>query len=615
MDGSVILDLGVLVKEGVGGGHMATSMRQKVEEQISFRQSTNLVKNLLRCGLSCIAYTRALFPEPCFKRQRIQDVIVHTLQPDQPEPRRMIDWIDQGCLPSLEKRYLEEAVFTIYGMFQQEGSNPGFHLIETYNFQIRYHDNDVVMTRKSDGVEVSQSVPTKDDISQMMRSMIRSLIAMAGTLPPLPEERAFSMKLLYRDDVTPEDYEPEHFRRATSQQELRFFSRPHVTTLGAMATSFHELKLQLRNVDVNEEMAFVSIHSSGCQDQAATYAAYGACVEDINSVTLSDHIQASPSSLHWDNSANGCASSNDDESTISTGRRRAMRHRRSGRTGTSCPVIVEESAGDADVDIGRLNLANSSQSSERWRSSAPNETKGAKVKPSRVPQGVEESCLPVVGKTVASAGDDSGSASLPTEPLLPLETAKQILCSIRKRHLRRVPPQIASFPDIAQKTAVLIELHKSDERPSMDALLLELQILITLHSPISPHNLLEHFRGTHLDKSVIERHCKAANGIRIGGPRPDVNPHHTSDDETVDTATGGYGGGQPLSHQATTCTELPNVIQVHLSRNAISMSQSDAGLSQISDRSEIGSAMPNAAKRKISSSDRIIQRPCKRSCT
>lgn len=51
MDGSVILDLGVLVKEGVGGGHMATSMRQKVEEQISFRQSTNLVKNLLRCGL------------------------------------------------------------------------------------------------------------------------------------------------------------------------------------------------------------------------------------------------------------------------------------------------------------------------------------------------------------------------------------------------------------------------------------------------------------------------------------------------------------------------------------------------------------------------------------
>lgn len=76
---------------------------------------------------------------------------------------------------------------------------------------------------------------------------------------------------------------------------------------------------------------------------------------------------------------------------------------------------------------------------------------GAKVKPSRVPQGVEESCLPVVGKTVASAGDDSGSASLPTEPLLPLETAKQILCSIRKRHLRRVPPQIASFPDIARE--------------------------------------------------------------------------------------------------------------------------------------------------------------------
>jgi hypothetical protein len=47
--------------------------------------------------------------------------------------------------------------------------------------------------------------------------MIRTLVTLAGTLDAVPSERYLTMRLLYRDDYTPDDYEPEYFTAARDQ--------------------------------------------------------------------------------------------------------------------------------------------------------------------------------------------------------------------------------------------------------------------------------------------------------------------------------------------------------------------------------------------------------------
>eukprot|EP00474_Spongospora_subterranea_P008663 CRZ09121.1 hypothetical protein [Spongospora subterranea] len=261
-------------------------------EEINATQSLNLVKNLLRSGLSCIAFMRGMFSSECFKKQKISGITVHTLQPTEPEPRKMMDWIDQGCLPSVERRYLEELVFAIYGKFKSGGKDM-FCLIETYNFRVRYHENDVVLTRKAEGKQVTRTVPTKSEISQATVAMIRSLISMGGTMPPLPEDRAFSMKLLYREDVTPEDYEPLHFRPASDDNELRFFSKPEVVAIGSIATPYHELTLHSL-VPAEDEIEIAAKYSqctSNDERIPKVHPAYGANIGVGESVTLCNYIE------------------------------------------------------------------------------------------------------------------------------------------------------------------------------------------------------------------------------------------------------------------------------------------------------------------------------------
>ena len=48
---------------------------------------------------------------------------------------------------------------------------------------------------------------TKDQIKKATVQMLRTLISMATTLKTLPDERFLTMKLLYYDSRTPEEYQ------------------------------------------------------------------------------------------------------------------------------------------------------------------------------------------------------------------------------------------------------------------------------------------------------------------------------------------------------------------------------------------------------------------------
>ncbi len=60
-------------------------------------------------------------------------------------------------------------------------------------------------------------------------------------LSSIPAEHVLSMRLLYRDDVTPVNYEPEHFRALRPTDEsVEFDVEPHTMRLGQVLYVFEE---------------------------------------------------------------------------------------------------------------------------------------------------------------------------------------------------------------------------------------------------------------------------------------------------------------------------------------------------------------------------------------
>jgi hypothetical protein len=57
----------------------------------------------------------------------------------------------------------------------------------------------------------SSSLLSKERIKESTVRMVRTLVSLAQTLPSVPKERAFAMKLFYYDQITPSDYEPEWY--------------------------------------------------------------------------------------------------------------------------------------------------------------------------------------------------------------------------------------------------------------------------------------------------------------------------------------------------------------------------------------------------------------------
>ena len=74
---------------------------------------------------------------------------------------------------------------------------------------------------------------------------MRKLVVFASTLKPLPHDRFLSMRLTYRDDVTPEAYEPQFFQKA--KESLDKHCSTNKVTLGNVATEFHGLDLTFQS--------------------------------------------------------------------------------------------------------------------------------------------------------------------------------------------------------------------------------------------------------------------------------------------------------------------------------------------------------------------------------
>ena len=205
-----------------------------------------LVKNILRSSISSIAYLRYLFPEENFSDTRLAGLKLKALIPDaNPEAFAINEWIEKGVFDAIEKHYLKSLVFSIFAEFNNPAS-----LLESYTFTFTYpKDGNISMglIANAKGQQPKEfTYMTLEQIQHAWCQIVRTLITLSHTLPPLPSERHIGMRIYYYDDVTPEDYNPPGFVNADSVPAFQFVTDSECINIGgALKTKFHSLNLKL----------------------------------------------------------------------------------------------------------------------------------------------------------------------------------------------------------------------------------------------------------------------------------------------------------------------------------------------------------------------------------
>ncbi|KAL0479404.1 HORMA domain-containing protein [Acrasis kona] len=94
---------------------------------------------------------------------------------------------------------------------------------------------------------------SKKEITQSMVMMLRTLITLAQTLTSIPDSRYITMKLLYFENVTPVDYEPQFFR-AMRDDETKMFQQDFAKVkIGSIQTQYHTMNIRLRTQSAPED--------------------------------------------------------------------------------------------------------------------------------------------------------------------------------------------------------------------------------------------------------------------------------------------------------------------------------------------------------------------------
>jgi hypothetical protein len=205
-----------------------------------------LMKNILRSSLASIAYLRYLFPEENFSETQLAGLKIKSLVPKQnPEIAAMTSWLENGVFDAIERHYLRALVFSVFAEF----NNPAT-LLESYTFKFAYPSdgqmkmNLVASTKEGETKEMTYM--SREQIQQAWCTMIRGLITLSHTLPPLPSERHIAMRLFYYDDITPEDYEPPGFQQSTDAADFEFLADAETIEIGgAVKTKHHTISLRL----------------------------------------------------------------------------------------------------------------------------------------------------------------------------------------------------------------------------------------------------------------------------------------------------------------------------------------------------------------------------------
>ncbi|NWQ83132.1 HORM2 protein, partial [Columbina picui] len=232
------------------------------------QQSAVLVKRLLAVSVSCITYMRGLFPESSYGTRYLDDLCLKILREDKSclGSLQIVKWI-QGCFDALERQYVSF-----------------FSLTELYQFKFKYKKDVPQMDIISNQVNLVSGVCSKD-IKQACRLLIRKLYLLMQNLGPLPNDITLTMKLLYYNDVTPQDYQPPGFKEDESPGDLLFDGNPVNLRVGSVSTGFHLMKVRV----TTEKKRIETVDSNLIQKNGPTEISYQGldCDEEEGSTKIS----------------------------------------------------------------------------------------------------------------------------------------------------------------------------------------------------------------------------------------------------------------------------------------------------------------------------------------
>ncbi|KAG8049719.1 hypothetical protein GUJ93_ZPchr0009g736 [Zizania palustris] len=257
---------------------MVTAQKTKAAD-ITEQDSLLLTRNLLRIAIYNISYIRGLFPEKYFNDKSVPalEMKIKKLMPMDAESRRLIDWMEKGVYDALQKKYLKTLLFCICE--KKEGP-----MIEEYAFSFSYPNtsgDEVAMNLSRTGSKKNSATfkqnsaeVTPDQMRSSACKMIRTLVSLMRTLDQMPEERTILMKLLYYDDITPEDYEPPFFKCCADNEAINIWNKnPLKMEVGNVNSKHLVLTLKVKSVldpcddtNVNSEDDNMSLDNDSDQD-------------------------------------------------------------------------------------------------------------------------------------------------------------------------------------------------------------------------------------------------------------------------------------------------------------------------------------------------------------
>ncbi|CAG2166070.1 unnamed protein product [Oppiella nova] len=212
----------------------------------SEQMSLNYMKRLTAVAISNILYLRNVFTEECYGHRKLDSIKLRILTEkcQTVGAKQIVNWV-KGCFDAMEKKYLKQLTLGIF----TDPMNPE-ELIEAYTLRFTYDANRVncdlsLSSNASKSERQAWEQMVNNGLRQSTTQLLRSIIIMVQSLDRLPADCFLTMKLLYYDDITPEDYEPPGFE-AADKDSFTFRGKPISISAGQVVTPFHSLKVKIR---------------------------------------------------------------------------------------------------------------------------------------------------------------------------------------------------------------------------------------------------------------------------------------------------------------------------------------------------------------------------------
>ena len=154
-------------------------------------------------------------------------------------------WLEKGVFDALEKQYLTRLIFRIEGKDE---------CCEMYVWRFSYPTADTCSVSVAEQTSKTKQ-HTIEDICGSAVSVVKMLTAMCDVLPPLPQERELKLYCVFNEEITPPDYQPEHFIEADTEDDLVMGNLPKMYRIkcGKIATAHHSCAIQVHSTFANCE--------------------------------------------------------------------------------------------------------------------------------------------------------------------------------------------------------------------------------------------------------------------------------------------------------------------------------------------------------------------------